>query len=862
MALDLSDTIADRDFYAPIDTADPAALFTPADMPARWTSQRSGVWTVWTPPQAELAETGWKVHVSAASPQAAEVLDIVARRCVQHGVMFKHLAGTRYYAFLHGKHSSRAQSGKFVAIYPADTDTARAVMTDLERDLTGYEGPYVLTDRRFGESRCVSYRYGAFRPHRRLTVDGTSRWVMLAPDGAQLPDDRTPAFTLPDGVADPFVRTDMSEPDGDPLINGYRFVQVLRHANGGGAYRAVAPDGHGVFVKEARAHNGYTHHEDSQQRLAGEYATLQRLHRDAPGLAPEPVELFRSWEHDFLVTEFVAGTSLRKWMTHRTPVIKPEATRAELETYFAECADLLERVQQQLDRLHTLGLAFVDLSPDNILVQDDGSVRLIDFEAAQPATDPLRLLFTPNYVPPLILTSPEYRASVSPLTVDDYAMSALAQLLVFPLHPVAERNPNALDHLGAELARRARVPERLWRQVVRNHPADGNPGTIAPARVERDPVGSLRRLAHRTDKALLAMLDGPFRTSPTGLRTNQRCVAHGSAGVLHALRLTGNPIPPGAVERLRDDSLRLRDETPPGLMVGNAGIARVLRDLGEDDAADVLLRHATADPLLADSPNWRTGRAGVALAQLAAHAATGRPEHLEHATHLLELPRPDRLPAGLADGRAGIALAQYYLARATGDDARLDTVEALLRDELDEHGVALGPTALGMRVSATDGRRMPYLFAGSAGFAMVLGRYVSVRPDPAWQDVLDRCLTSLRIRHTVFAGLFQGAAGFAAVLADLGDLLDRPDLTAGAHDAARTLFQHAVPHETGVRWLGDTGHRFSADLWSGSAGISLALHRVLHEVPDPLFTLDAGTRNPSRGTLAGAAAASDGPHQW
>ncbi|HEX4703880.1 MAG TPA: hypothetical protein VH352_17255, partial [Pseudonocardiaceae bacterium] len=58
------------------------------------------------------------------------------------------------------------------------------------------------------------------------------------------------------------------------------------------------------------------------------------------------------------------------------------------------------------------------------------------------------------------------------------------------------------------------------------------------------------------------------------------------------------------------------------------------------------------------------------------------------------------------------------------------------------------------------------------------------------------------------------------------------------------LFKHAVPHDTGIRWLGDDGSRFSAELWTGSAGVLLAVSRLLTNAADPLFTLDRYVERP------------------
>jgi hypothetical protein len=75
-------------------------------------------------------------------------------------------------------------------------------------------------------------------------------------------------------------------------------------------------------------------------------------------------------------------------------------------------------------------------------------------------------------------------------------------------------------------------------------------------------------------------------------------------------------------------------------------------------------------------------------------------------------------------------------------------------------------------------------------------------------------------------------------LADAGRRLGRPDLVASAMTSARGLFRYAVPRPDGLAWLGDPGQRLSADLWSGSAGVLLAVRQLTDPAPDPLFTLD------------------------
>jgi hypothetical protein len=132
----------------------------------------------------------------------------------------------------------------------------------------------------------VSYRYGAFRSRHRLEADGTRTPIILAPDGTDVTDERGPEFRLPTGVIDPFAPPAPGF-DGSPVsFHGYTFDKVLQHSNGGGAYRAHTSDGRDVFIKEARAHNGYTADgTDARQRLEREYLILRALHHAARACA-------------------------------------------------------------------------------------------------------------------------------------------------------------------------------------------------------------------------------------------------------------------------------------------------------------------------------------------------------------------------------------------------------------------------------------------------------------------------------------------------------------------------------------------------------------------------------------------------
>ncbi len=846
----MSYLIADQDYYEPWDTIDQGPRFGAGRMPAGWTRRDSGVWTHWGPAGLVLPDQGWKVHVSSSLPDAQSVLAVVATACAELGVPFKHLAGHRTFLLAHDKHANRVQSGKFCTLYPPTEKCASRMLRRLEEDLSGISGPFVLSDRRFGASECVSYRYGAFRGSTRVDAEGNHVPTMIGPDGSEIDDERRPVFHLPPGLSDPFREIVPDAASGPVTLNGYTFETVLRHSNAGGAYRFRSADGGPVFVKEAKAHNGYTvDGADAKTRLNAEYMALRVIHGREPGLCPRPVELFHHWEHSYLVTEWMPGMPLYRWMVMNNPALSIGRDPAAFDEYHRRSLALLDQLDEQLNRLHEMGYVFIDLSPTNVLVDDDDRVRLVDFEAVQPVEDVRRIMGTPGYLHP----DAQSVARHDPLEVDRFGLAALALLLVFPLHEVAERHPRVLDHLHADLTEFAPIAPRLWQRAASCHDRTGDSGLPTPQAVREDVVAELRRLADRTADTLEAMArpDHPVRvypTNPLGHETDTRAVAAGTAGVLHALHKAGRACDPVVVRRLRDDALAAADTAAPGLLYGSAGIACVLAELGQDDAAGKLLAEAAAHPLNATSATLGGGAAGTALGLLVHHRRTGEQRWLDLAGRLLErLPCGDELSArlspanrsGLVGGRAGVALALYGLYGRTGDSRLFAQGMRLLGEEL-AYAEPIPVDALGFKTTHADRRVYPYLFAGSAGYAAVLSRYLAHRPDAEFDaadtdygaaDVLERCLRACSARFAVFPGLFPGVAGLAVTLADAGKRLGRPELVDSALTSARGLFRYAIPREDGVGWLGEPGQRLSADLWSGSAGILLALRHLTDSAP-------------------------------
>jgi hypothetical protein len=842
---------ANRDFYAPLSLA-PRQMdaYRPAGVPPTWSRTDDDVWTQWLP-ENKLGgvEQGWKIHVSCRISRAQHVLDTAAALLFAYGIPFKHLNCAKFFVVTHHKHAARQQSGKFCVAYPPDEDTARRLMTELTVALAGEAGPYVLTDRRYGDSQVVHYRYGAYVQKTRVKADGSYEMLMHGADGNSVPDPRGMRFQLPEGMTDPFGGPGPTEASGrSPSFEGYEFKKVLQHSNAGGAYEARELfSGRTVFIKESRAHNGLISPDStSQDRLRHEYRTLRNLHQACPGICPEPIAYFSRWEHEYLVTEFVPGISLGKWSVRNNPIIWSTANAADFKGYYLRCQRIIKALSHILRNLHELGYAFVDLNPFNVLVDANDSVRLIDFEVATSADDPVTPVGAPGYFLDPVLAGGDLAS------YDDYGLSSLALAMIAPLNTTADRNPAVLPQLRHQLGPQFHVPDELWSLATRFRGGAGPvaEATPAPEALEADPV---RHLASLRDRLVTGLLDSgyPDGTVPLGPRsyaTNVLSLAHGLAGVVHALGNAGAPVRE-LLDRLRRESLRDAGQLPPGLDVGLAGIAWVLARHGLIDEAKALLVEADAHPLLAGRATLGQGRAGVGLAHLALFGQTGDEFHLDRATMLADsIPRDGDLAGelgshnatGLSAGRTGIALLDFYLARLADQDRRLSSGLHLLMADLNRAVESEG--GLLFPVSESDTRIMPYLYSGTAGVGIVASRFLAATGDERLAKTMPRLLAGVGNPFTYYGGLYAGMAGLGLFLHDHARRHQDEAAAAAAMRVAKRMFFYTVPHRTGSWVMGEYGLRMSGDLWFGSAGVLAFLTQFLENRTDALYTLDEFVR--------------------
>lgn len=391
MAEEIS-TFAHREFFERLEHApitDDYQSPVRALIPEHWRMVRGGFWLHATDDQP-IPTQGFKIHVTSTLEHAVETLRKIVPSCVETETTFKFAADQRLLGLLNSRYIERGNSGKFITIYPRTEDVFISLIEMLHSKTSGTAlvGPYVLSDRRYKDSRIVSYRYGGFRLRSRLRVDGTTMPLISMPSGELVHDKRLPYFELPEGIADPFPDDDATPDGDDELLHGrYRIETALRYSNAGGTYRGVdvTTDG-AVVIKEARPFTSNWLRDavllDACSFRRHEWDVLQRLaHLDC---VPKPIDYFTEWEHSFLVEEMILdGATYWSYWASRENILAPYIRwPGHLEAFLPKFKRMAKALLATVDAIHGAGVLLGDISPRNLLVTPDFRIVVVDLDSA------------------------------------------------------------------------------------------------------------------------------------------------------------------------------------------------------------------------------------------------------------------------------------------------------------------------------------------------------------------------------------------------------------------------------------------------------------------------------------------------
>lgn len=831
---------------------------------AGWSLKRRGVWVHCMPDGARLALQGWKIHLSSVPRDARALLEAVSGFLISRGVPFKFLADAATLRLTGSKSWSRGASGKFVTVYPADEEGFKALLPRLDALTRAFRGPYILSDRRYGDSRVLFYRYGGIRLNTRLRPDGSRAPVLLAPDGGEVPDVRNPFYRVPSWASDPFPAERPKE--GDDLLGGrFAVERPLHFSNTGGVYLARDMEtGKTAVLKEARPDvHGFSAEEDAVALLRREHAMLVRV---APlGVSPRPLAFFTEWEHCYLAQEHLDGyLTLLRYASRGSLFLERSRDPERLRRLWERDLTVARRLAAAVETLNAAGLVVGDVSYNNVLVHPETlDVKVIDLEGAfLPGEAPRARVVTPGF------SDPGRAADAPPTRADDaYGVGAALLFLLTHKNALLKLRPEAGLRALAEAVSEFGLPDGILEAVKalmdpdparRPRPAAAlEPLAAAPLRAPAADTPRIRpeETVREACRFMLAQADPGredrlFPADPAVFESNPVNLAHGAAGVLYALGTAGGGAPEGLLDWL-ERRARSGPSLPPGLRTGTAGIAWTLCALGRQEAALSLLESAEGHPLLGACDDLDHGAAGWGLANLKLWSSTGDRRRLDAAVRvadgLLERahldadglfwPEPDgAVSYGLGHGAAGIALFLLYLDCALGGGRfRTAASDALAYDLA--RGVAQEGTLSWRRGSRARNILYPYRRYGSAGVGTACLRFLRATGEARWKEAVEGIFQDCDRRFAAFPGRESGLAGLGEFHLDAYRMTGEPRFLAAAEKAAAGLSLFAVPQPEGLAFPGDGLTHLSCDLATGSAGVVLFLDRLARPRPAD-FLLD------------------------
>lgn len=874
---------ADRRFYEsidlrPVDVSD-FEEFVRARVDGGWRIARKGVWTHCQANGHRVPRQGWKIHVSTVPEQSRGLFEVVAAFLIERRVSFKYLSDKTMLRLINGKTWSRGGSGKFFTIYPSEEVQFKSLLAELEPLTRGFVGPYILSDRRYEDSKVLHYRYGGIVPNDRLEPDGRRAPILVAPDDRKIEDVRNPSYVLPDWVEEPFPK---EAPASQGALNGrYTVERALHFSNTGGVYVASdAVSGRRVVLKEARAHvHGFSDVHDAASLLRREFEILKAI--EDSGVAPRPIELFQEWEHLFLAEEYLEGyLPLRRFSARGGVFLDSRPTPERVVRHLGQDIQIARKVAAIVDALHARGVVWGDISYNNVLIQPETlDVRIIDLESAHRVGER----------PPVRITTPGFAdnraSSDAPATAADdyYGVGSILLFMITHANGLLSVKPEAGRQVLLEMIEDFGLPQELTETIealmhddpaLRPNPVVALSGAdrwlerIGPSRLGQDGNSRL------TDAELIRIVrdgcrfikanadlhrkDRLFPADPQVYLTNPLGLAHGAAGVLFALQRIEGAVDPKMVERLSREPLSI-EALPAGLHHGLAGIAWALLELGEVDRARAALEISATHPLLDSSFDFYMGLAGWGMANLRFWMATGEHPFLEAArsagTKLagaaqrrdagLCWPGKDGVVSyGLGHGASGIALFLLYLDQALGGGFS-DMARSAFEHEL-SCGVEVPDGGISWKRDDGPQRIVsPYWRQGSAGIGIVALRFWKAFGDVRYREVIDKILVDCDRKYTVFPGRNDGLAGIGEFLIDAFQATGDRRFLQSAHRAAAGIKLFLVEQKEGAAFPGNGLARLSCDLATGSAGILMFIDRLVREGPAPLMLdelIDGGLR--------------------
>ncbi len=815
-----------------------------------WYIVRDRIFISCMPKGSSIPDFGWKIHISGTIWDSKEILSIVCNFCYENNIAFKCLMDGEVFDLSQNKSAPRGNSGKFITIYPQDEEQFKKITPLLYKKLKQFNGPFILTDRRYRKKGIVYYRYGALSAKSEI-IDDKEVHVIKESNGRTFIDDRRPAFQLPHWIQDPFhIETDLST--NEILLNGqYKIIKALRFSNAGGTYLAENILGEKVILKEARPFTvQHGKQQDSINLKENELKILEKIQHLK--LSPLAIDFFYEWEHAFLVESYIEGRTLKQFIVSESPFATPNSSNENFNDYYKRVTEIMAQLLENIKLIHKSNVIVGDISPENIIIDENYKPTFVDFDGS---TD------IDSASEQYIFTTLGFDSKLDDPNNFNRDYVSLGYLLFYLLTPssnILELKKDFYIGFLRHLETSYKLPKEfrtLMSKLVDiniEHDIDEYLKLLRKVdpKIHLNPSNNILTETLESDiqavgKFILdSKLNDESQMFPSDfLAKESLSIMHGTAGILRALDYGNIPYEPSIFEEFKQKLFSNLNETELGLDSGLSGICWYFLEKDLDDEAKFLLNEIVIRKKSVKNFNLGSGLSGIGMILLKAFLKYKDLNYLNSALQIgeqilnsVDVRNIDKI--GLNNGRAGLSLYLLYLSSVSGEKKFAKFGREILLDEIgNSHEVN---SSYGFPSSTKKQKIIyPYFSEGNAGVAAVAIRYQYASQDDTLNKEIIKLANGLNCVLSTDMGFYAGLAGIANTLLDFYYFTSDQKYYVKAKEIFTNIQCFLLKQETGkLAFPGSLMYRFSCDYATGASGFIMLSERLKSNNKNFHFFLD------------------------
>ena len=380
------------------------------------------MWFYTTLGNDKLPAQGWKIHISVRPNDLFQTIKVVSRLAIEHGYSFK--VPIKWHVALkiaYGSYGNLMQ-GKEITIYPACQEESKlqSLCQVLDEQIHTAQYCDIITDIHYNSGN-VFLRYGGFGKLARYDEYGKRVTQVIDYEGNKVDDLRLPYRYKPEWVTLPkFLTSSALTYEESMLPTNITGIELLQKRVGTTVFTARY-NGQEVILKLAMKNRMF---DEAGRSNAYRLLHEARITKKVPEIVNHP-KIFKILDlsgNVLLVEDLIHGKTLEQLIRSRE--------------VWQNIWNIFIKIALQIKRLNDAGIAFRDLSPTNILIDEKGEPFLIDFEladyigqvdAAQGGT--------PGYILPSQIRARVHRSMAGS---DKYAFGALLFHALTTLSPIFE----------------------------------------------------------------------------------------------------------------------------------------------------------------------------------------------------------------------------------------------------------------------------------------------------------------------------------------------------------------------------------------------------------------------------------------